>query len=216
MKLYTYWRSSAAYRVRIALALKGVAFDSVPVSLHPDRLEQYDPAYRALNPEMRLPSLELDDGRVVGQSMAMLEWIEETWPEPALLPADAWGRAEVRAVCQAIVSDTHPLQNSSVLAALRERFGADDAAVRDWARHWIGRGLLACEARAAGRQTTFLFGETPGLADVCLVPQMYNARRFGVDLAALPRLAAVEARCTELAAFRSAAPEVQPDAPAAD
>lgn len=212
MKLYTYWRSSAAYRVRIALALKGVAYDSVAVSLHPGQLEQYGDAYRAVNPEMRLPALEVE-GRTLGQSMAMLEWIEETWPAPALLPDDGWARAEVRGLCQTIVSDTHPLQNTSVLADLRSRFGADDAAAADWARHWIGRGLAACEARTAGGETTFLFGDTPGFADICLVPQMYNARRFGVDLTAMPRLVAVDDRCRALPAFQAASPETQPDAP---
>ncbi|MEM0985222.1 MAG: maleylacetoacetate isomerase [Pseudomonadota bacterium] len=214
MKLYTYWRSSAAYRVRIALALKGVSYERVVVSLHPDRLEQYGEAYKAVSPEMRLPSLEVG-GKLIGQSMAMLELIEETQKGPSLLPDNPWARAEVRAFAQLIVSDTHPLQNMSVFKALRETFGADEAAIKAWAQTWIGRGLAACEARVSDSETKFLFGNAPGFAEICLVPQLYNARRFEVDVSAMPTLLDAEARCQELDAFKAALPEAQPDAPVA-
>ncbi|MEL6286344.1 MAG: maleylacetoacetate isomerase [Pseudomonadota bacterium] len=211
MKLYTYWRSSAAYRVRIALALKAVPHERVSVSLHPGKLEQLGDAYKAVNPQMRLPSLEVD-GRVIAQSMAILEWLEERYPDPPLLPTDPWARAEIRAFAQIIASDTHPLQNTSVLRYLEDAHGADQTSKRRWAQEWMGRGLAACEALAEGRTTPFLFGETPSFADICLVPQLYKARRFDLELAAMPRLLAVETACLALPAFQVAAPDMQPDA----
>ena len=213
LKLYTYWRSSAAYRVRIALALKGVAYDSVPVSLAPDILAHRQADYQAINPQMRLPSLKVGEDILV-QSMAILEWIEETFTEPALLPTDPIQRAQCRAFAQLIVSDIHPLQNSSILGILRNEMGAGDAQVRSWIHGVMQRGFEALEALSANRPAgPFLFGEAPGLAEICLVPQLYNARRFEVDLAPYPRLLELEAAASALPALEAARPENQPDAP---
>ncbi|MCI4644886.1 MAG: maleylacetoacetate isomerase [Hyphomonadaceae bacterium] len=213
LKLYTYWRSSAAYRVRIALNLKGVAYESIPVSLAPAVLAHRESAYRAVNPQMRLPSLDVD-GDVLIQSMAILEWIEESFPEPALLPADPILRAQARAFAQLIVSDIHPLQNSSILGILRNEYEVSDAGVRRWVHGAMQRGFEALEALAANLPADpFLFGGHPGLAEICLVPQLYNARRFDVDLSPYPRLLAVDGAVSELGAFKAAHPDMQPDAP---
>lgn len=213
LKLYDYWRSSAAYRLRIAFNLKGVDFDSVPVNIAPGSDEQFGDTYRAINPQMRVPSIEVD-GQVASQSMAILEWLEESWPQPALLPADPWQRLRVRAFADVIACDIHPLNNLSVLGKLRADFGADTDAVETWYRDWIIRGFIALEAIAVkqGAGSSFLFGDKPGLAEVCLVPQMYNARRFDTPLDAFPRLLEVDARCHEMTQFKRAAPEaVMPD-----
>lgn len=206
LKLYDYWRSSAAYRLRIALKLKDVDYLSVPIDLHPDVLAQKSEAYRALNPQMRVPAIEID-GEVIGQSMAILEWLEEKWPTPSLLPQDPVQRLKVRAFADTIACDVHPLNNTSVLAVLRAEFGAGDAAISTWYADWITRGFAALEARVACQDTPFLFGDAPGLAEVCLVPQVYNARRFNVDLSAFPRLVEVDANCQDVPAFAAAAPE---------
>ena len=212
MRLYSYWRSSAAYRVRIALALKGIAYDCIPVHLIRGGGEQHSPDYKRLNPGGRVPTLETD-GHAIHQSMAILEWLEETQPRTPLLPSDPLGRARVRGIAQLIVSDIQPLQNISVTNYLRDEahWGSEQTAA--WLRHWIGRGMAAVERAlddpATGR---FCHGDSPTIADLCLVPQCYASRRFGVDVAAYPRIAAIEQRCLALPAFLAAAPEAQPDA----
>jgi maleylpyruvate isomerase len=209
MRLHGYFRSAAAYRVRIALNLKGVSVAHVP---HHLRLgEQRAAAYLALNPQGLVPALELDDGAVLTQSLAIIEWLDETHPEPALLPADPLQRAKVRAFAQALACDTHPVQNLKVLNRLRALGLAEDA-VADWAGAVNAEGLAACEALIATTPGPFCFSGRPGLADICLVPQLGNARRFKVDVAAYPRLLAAEAACKALPAFTEAAPEKQADA----
>lgn len=210
MRLYTRWQNSAGERVRIALNLKGLGYEYVPVSsLPPD-------AYRGLNPQGLMPALDVGGGRVVAQSTAILEYLEETHPEPALLPADPVLRAEARAFAQLIASDLHPINNNRVRKYLSERLGANEAEVLAWYRHWAGLALRALE-ETLGRQRRgdrpFCFGARPGWADLHLAPQMANARRFGCDLSPYPRLLAVDARCSELDAFRRARPEAQPDHP---
>ncbi|WP_049621962.1 maleylacetoacetate isomerase [Frateuria defendens] len=211
--LYDYWRSSAAYRVRIALNLKGLAYESRPVHLLREGGEQHAPAYRALNPQELVPCL-CEGGRVLTQSMAIVEYLEETHPAPPLLPADAAGRARVRALAQLIACDVHPLGNLRVLQRLETQFGADPAARGEWMRHWIAAGLQAFEAHLAdGAAGRYCHGDAPGLADVLLVPQVYNALRWQLPLEDYPRLHGIHAACNELEAFRRAAPERQPDAP---
>jgi maleylacetoacetate isomerase len=212
-RLYSYWRSSASYRVRIALALKGLPYDYLAVDLAKGGGEQNQPAYRAVNPQGRVPALETD-GRVLTQSLAILEYLEETHPEPPLLPADAFGRARVRSLAGIVACDIQPLQNLVVTQYLRDRLGIDDVAVKTWLQEWIGRGLTALETRLAREPETgqFCHGEHPGMADACLVPQVYAARRFGVDLARFPTVARIDATCRALESFRRAAPEAQPDA----
>lgn len=212
MRLHGYWRSSAAYRVRIALNLKGVTVEHVPVDLRQN--DQTAPPYLARNPSGLIPLLETEDGAVLFQSLAIIEWLEETTPEPPLLPSDALGRARVRALALSVAADTHPLGNLRVLRDLRSRFGADQAAVDDWYRHWYGAGCLALETRLARDPATgrFCHGDTPGLADLCLVPQLYNARRVALPLEPYPTLTRIEAACLALPAFADAAPERQADA----
>ncbi|HVN42703.1 MAG TPA: maleylacetoacetate isomerase [Steroidobacteraceae bacterium] len=213
LKLYTYWRSSAAYRVRIALNHKGLPFESVPKHLLRDGGEQRKADYLALNPQGLIPALA-DGDNVIPQSLAICEYLEETHPEPPLLPGRARDRAIVRGMSLAIACDVHPLNNLPIQAYLRREFGADDAAVNRWVVHWIHRGFIALEAwvaREAG-DGRHCYGSAVTLADVCLVPQAYNARRFGVDLAAYPRLAAITAHLETRPAFAAARPEAQPDA----
>ncbi|MEO1405522.1 MAG: maleylacetoacetate isomerase [Pseudomonadota bacterium] len=212
MKLYSYWRSSAAYRLRIALALKGVAYETIAVNIAPGKNEQVGEDFRAINPQMRVPALEAN-GTVMTQSMAILEWLDEMYPEPPLLPGDAWLRQQIRTAADIIACDIHPLNNLSVLKALRQDIGATDDAVSHWYADWIQRGFAAIEKSAErSNRHKFLFGDTPTLAEICLVPQVYNARRFNVDLSAFPRLTEVDAACLELDAFKQAVPENQPDA----
>jgi maleylpyruvate isomerase len=208
MTLHGYFRSTAAWRVRIALGLKGIAYDRA--FHHLRRGEQRAADYLAVNPQGFVPALVTDDGAVLTQSLAIVEFLDETHRAPPLLPPDPLGRARARAFALAIACDIHPLQNLTVLERLRG-LGLDEAAVQDWARAAIDRGLTACEALIGDGVGPFAFGAAPGLADLCLVPQLYNARRFGVDLR-WPRLAAVEAACAELPAFTVARPENQPDA----
>jgi len=210
--LHGYFRSGTTYRVRLALNWKGAAYDYVPVNLVEGA--QSDAAYRALNPQGLVPAL-IADGTVLTQSPAILEWIEETWPERPLLPADSVQRARVRAFAAAIGCDIHPIQNLRVLKKVRAECGGEDAAPA-WARHWIETGFQALEALAAdgGGSRGFLFGQGPTLAEIYLVPQMYNARRFGVDLAPFPRLVEADAAARALPEFERATPENQPDAPA--
>jgi maleylpyruvate isomerase len=208
MILHGYFRSTAAWRVRIALNLKGLG--ATQVSHHLRRGEQRAPAFLALNPQGLLPVLETESGAVLTQSLAILEWLEETVPAPALLPADPVARAQVRAFALAIACDIHPVQNLKVLQRLRA-LGLDEAQVTAWARHTIEEGLDACEALLRGQSGPFCFGAQPTLADVCLVPQLSNARRFGAELR-WPRLLAAEAAALSLPAFQAAAAERQPDA----
>jgi maleylpyruvate isomerase len=209
LKLHGYFRSGAAYRVRIALNLKGLTAEHVPHHLR--KGEQRDPAYLTLNPQGLVPTLELDDGAVLTQSLAIVEWLEDTHPEPPLLPPDPLARARVRAFALAIACDTHPVQNLKVLNRVRA-LGMDDAAVTAWAAEVNADGLAACEALIRDEPGPFCFGAVPTLADVCLVPQLVNARRFGVDLSRFPRLLAAERATNALPAFADAAPERQPDA----
>jgi len=212
MKLYTYWRSSAAYRVRIALNLKGLAYAQVAVDLRAGAQRAED--YLALNPQGAVPLLELDDGTRLTQSLAICEYLEERYPAPALLPHDAPGRARVRALALAVACDIHPLNNLRVLNDLQELFGIDAGGRERWYRHHVERGLSALEAMlvAQPQRAGFCHGDAPTLADLCLVPQLYNARRFDCDLSACPTLVAIDARCRALAPFARAAPERQPDA----
>jgi len=212
IRLYDYVRSSAAYRVRIALNLKGADYSLVPINILPGADQQLTDDYRRVNPQMRVPAIEVDD-RIAGQSMAIIEWIEETLPGPALLPKDPWQRLRARAFADTIACDIHPLNNLSPLAWLRKEFGADEAAVSRWYGEWILRGFRALEemaAESAGR--TFLFGDAPGIAEITLVPQIVNAHRFKVDISPFPRLIEVDAACRALDAFIRAAPENQPAA----
>lgn len=212
MKLYTFFRSGTSHRLRIALALKGLGVEQVAVDLRSDA--HLSAVYRAVNPQQLVPALELDDGRVLIQSGAIIEWLEECHPEPPLLPAEPFARQRVRALAAIVASDIHPVNNRRILEALRRRFGADEAAVNAWCASWIGAGFDAIEALLAAdaARGAFCVGDTPTLADVHLVPQVESARRFGVDLARWPRIAAVDAACAQLQAFARAAPAVQPDA----
>jgi maleylacetoacetate isomerase len=209
MKLYTYWRSSAAYRVRIALELKGLTAKRVPVSLVAG--EQSRPDYTARNPQALVPALELDDGTVLTQSLAIIDWLDATHPEPPLLPAEPLPRARTLEVAHAVAMDIHPVNNLRVLNALGDRFGADAQGKRDWMTHWMRLGLNTIEPRLPGTRYA-LTGDRPTLADICLVAQLYNARRWGLDVAEWPRIAAADAACRALPAFAAAAPEAQPDA----
>ncbi|MEM1391214.1 MAG: maleylacetoacetate isomerase [Pseudomonadota bacterium] len=206
VKIYDYWRSSAAYRVRIALNIKGMDYEKVPVSLHPDKQEQKSERYRISNPQMRLPAIEVE-GETVGQSMAILEWIDETLAGPSLLPNDSLMRLKARAFANTIACDVHPLNNQSVLGWLKDEMGQDEEARSRWYAEWIQRGFAALEKRYATEVGPFLFAEYPTIAEIVLVPQMYNARRFNVELSAFPKLKAVDAACQALEAFRKASPE---------
>ncbi|MGH8678068.1 MAG: maleylacetoacetate isomerase [Burkholderiales bacterium] len=209
MRVHGYFRSAASWRVRIALNLKGAEADQV--SHHLRRGEQRAPAYLALNPQGLVPAFELGDGTVLTQSMAIIEWLEETVPEPALLPKDTVERAHVRAFSLVLAADTHPLQNLGVLDRLRA-LGQSEQEVQGWAADVNAAGLDSCEALLRGSSGPFCFGGSPTLADICLVPQLGNARRFGVDVTRFPRLLQSEAACMALAAFADAAPARQPDA----
>jgi maleylacetoacetate isomerase len=214
--LYDYWRSSAAYRVRIALNLKGLSYESRPVHLVRNGGEQHAAEYQAINPQQLVPSL-LDGERVLTQSLAIMEYLDETHPEPALLPADARGRARVRALAMTVASDAHPIGNLRVLQQLQAQFGADELQRVEWSRFWIATSFMALETMLAGNAATgrFCHGDTPGMADACLVPQFYNALRWKLALEDYPTLQRIYAECNALEAFQRAAPEVQPDAPIA-
>ena len=213
IRLYSYWRSTAAYRVRIALELKGLEYELVPVHLVRDGGEQRKPAYRGLNPQGRVPLLE-HDGTYISQSLAIIEYLDEEFGQSPTLPADARGRARVRGLAQLVACDIHPLNNLSVLAYLKGELGADKADVKRWYGHWIEQGFNAFEQRIRGEDGTgkFCHGDRPGLADLCLVPQVYNARRFDIDISKYSRILAIDAECMALPAFQMASPEQQPDA----
>jgi len=209
MKLHGYFRSSASYRVRIALNLKGLSTEHLPHHLR--KGEQCAPAYLAINPQGLVPTLEDDAGTVLTQSLAIIEWLDESYPAPPLLPDDPLRRAKVRAFAMALACDVHPVQNLKVLARLRQ-LGLPEEKVTEWAA-WANReGLSACETLIAGEPGPFCFGAAPTIADLCLVPQLANARRFGVDVTAYPRLLKAEAAARENKAFADAAPDQQPDA----
>jgi maleylpyruvate isomerase len=211
MKFYGYFRSSSSYRCRIAFNLKGLDYDFE--SVHLKLGAQKGPEFTAINPQRLLPALITDDGAELTQSLAILEWLDETHPEPALLPSAPLERARVRAFAQVIACEIHPLQNLRVLKYLADEFGADSAATTKWLSRWLSEGLEACEALLAkrDRESAFCFGDTPGLADICLVPQIFSAQRFGVDISHLTRIAAIHARCEALPAFADAHPARQPD-----
>jgi len=211
LKLYSYFRSSAAYRCRIALNLKGLAYETAFVHLVKEGGQHNAPAYRALNPQALVPALE-HDGRVITQSLAIIEYLDELHPDPPLLPGDAEQRAKVRAFALAIACDMHPINNLRVLNYLKGPLQQNQAATDAWYRHWVEIGLAACEGLLPRANTRFCFGDQPTLADICLVPQIYNARRFKGDLSAMPRLVAIYEAARALPAFAKAAPEAQPDA----
>lgn len=217
LRLYSYWRSSAAYRVRIGLNLKGLAYQTVPVHLVRDGGEQHAEEFRALNPQELVPVLMHGD-RAMRQSLAILEYLDETWPESPLLPAASRNRQRVRAIAQAVACEIHPLNNLRVLQYFGDVWNVPTAERDGWVRHWIGTGFQAIEAMLAGHPSTgrFCEGDRPGMADCCLVPQVYNARRFGVEMGAFPTIEKIEQVCLELPAFQDAHPDAQPDAPKAD
>jgi maleylacetoacetate isomerase len=211
--LYSYWRSSAAFRVRIALNLKGLHYETRAVHLVRDGGEQHSPAYVALNPQQLVPAL-VDGDRVLTQSMAIIEYLDETHPLPPLLPKDPAGRARVRALAQLVACDIHPIGNLRVFQELDKQFGASDEQKAVWMRHWIATGFHALETMLAGSKDTgrYCHGDTPGMADACLVPQVYNARRWKVPLGDYPNILRIDAACATLQAFHDAMPEQQPDA----
>jgi maleylacetoacetate isomerase len=208
--LYTFFRSSAAYRVRIALNLKGLTPDMVSVHLQKEGGLNKKPEFRAINPQMRVPALKLDSGAVLVQSLAIIEYLDEIHPQPPLLPQDPLARAKVRALAQLIACDIHPLNNVGPLRYLKNELGQPQDKIDTWYHHWILEGFAALEALLG--EGRYAFGNEVTLADICVVPQVYNARRFKVRLDRFPRIVAVDAACSELAAFDRARPENQPDA----
>jgi maleylacetoacetate isomerase len=210
VKLYGFFRSSAAYRVRIALNLKNLSYDMAAIHISKDGGRHRLPEYRKINPQMRVPALALSSGDILIQSLAIIEYLDEVYSDPPLLPADDLARARVRAVAQIVACDMHPLNNSGTLAYLRGPLGHDQAAIEDWYAHWVAEGFDAVEDLI--RPGPYAFGAHVTVADICLVPQVYNARRFKVPLERYPKIASVEAACLRLPAFEKARPENQPDA----
>jgi maleylpyruvate isomerase len=210
MKLYTYFRSSAAYRVRIALNLKGITCEQIPIHLTKDGGRQHSAEFRAINPHGRVPALALDSGEVLTQSLAIIDYLEETHPTPVLLPADPVKRAKVRAFAQVIACDIHPLNNLISLQYLRRTLKHEQPEIDTWYHHWILQGFEALEAAAT--PGPYSFGGEVTLADICLVPQVFNARRLKVPLDKFPKLVAIDAACLRLPTFDRARPENQPDA----
>ena len=211
MKLYTFFRSSAAFRARIALNVKGLPYESVSKAL--GKGEHRNADYLDKNPQGLIPALDVD-GTVLSQSLAIIEYLDETHPTPPLLPPDAIGRAQVRSMAQAIACDIHPLNNLRVLNYLRKPLGQTDDGVNTWYRHWVTEGFTGLEqlVRKHSKQQRFCYGDAVSLADICLVPQMFNARRFDTDLTPFPTLVAISTHLESLPAFANARPEVQPDA----
>jgi maleylacetoacetate isomerase len=215
LRLYSYWRSSAAYRVRIALNLKGLPYETLPVHLLNNGGEQHSAAFQEVNPQELIPVL-LDGGRVIRQSMAIVEYLDETYDgELKLLPTTARDRARVRALAQLIACDVHPLNNTRVMQYLEREFKVPQVEREHWTRHWIIEGFKAFETLLVDNPSTgqFCEGDDPSLADVCLVPQVYNARRWAVDMTQFPTISRIDEQCRKLAAFENARPENQPDAP---
>ena len=213
MKLHTYFRSSAAFRVRIALNLKGLAYESLPVHLLREGGEQLKDSYRAINPAAMVPTLE-DGGVVLGQSLAIIEYLDEVHRAAPLMPADAIGRARVRELALTVACDIHPLANLRVLRHLLHDLKVSEEAKNAWSVHWVKEGLAVLEAKLAGSAATGVFchGDVPTLADCCLVPQVFNARRVGVDMAPYPTIVRIDAACMALPAFAAAHPSQQADA----
>jgi len=211
VKLYSYFRSSAAYRVRIALNLKRLTFDTVGIHLQKEGGQNLKPEYRAVNPQMRVPALRLDSGDVLTQSLAIIEYLDETYPDPPLIPAERIERARVRAAAQLIACDIHPLNNTSPLRYLKNKLRQEQATIDAWYHHWILEGFTALETMLT-RAGPYAFGANVTLVDICLVPQVANARRLKVPLEAFPKIIAVDAACAKLVAFEQARPENQPDA----
>jgi maleylacetoacetate isomerase len=210
VKVYTYFRSSAAYRLRIALNIKGLSGDMVSVHLQKEGGQHRKPEYRAINPQMRVPALKLDSGEVLTQSLAIIEYLDEVDPQPPLLPRDPVERAKVRALALAIACDIHPLNNLAPLRYLKNELGQEQSKIDAWYHHWILEGFEALETMV--QPGPYAFGGEVTLADVCLVPQIYNARRLKVPLERFPKLVAIDAACAKLPAFEQARPENQPDA----
>lgn len=214
MILYSYFRSSAAYRVRIGLNLKGLDYQIRPVHLLKDGGQQHQPDYVQVNPVQLLPALD-DDGLIITQSLAILEYLDERYPELPLLPKALADRAWARSMAQTVACDIHPLNNLRVLQYLKNDLHVQEDARNQWYRHWVSVGLEGLEAlvlRHGKKGQAFIFGDLPSIAEICLIPQMFNARRFDIDLTAFPRLLAIEEKCLELSAFQEAAPDRQPDA----
>ena len=213
MKLYTFFRSSASYRVRIALNLKGLGYEQAPVHLRRGGGEQHQPAYKALNPQALVPALE-DNGRILTQSLAIIEYLEEKYPNVPLLPKDPADKALVRSMALVIACEVHPIQNLRVLNYAKSNYSLSDEQINHWSQHWIELGFMALEQMivAQPNRGRFCFGDTPTLADICLVPQLGNARRYGCDLSRYPNILTIEKNCLALPAFDEAAPEKQPDA----
>jgi maleylpyruvate isomerase len=210
MKLYSYYRSSAAYRLRIALNLKGLAYDTAPIHLVRDGGHNRRPEFRAVNPQMRVPVLTLPSGDVLLQSLAIIEYLDETHAEPPLLPKDPIWRAKARALAQIIACDIHPLNNVGPLRYLKREMHQEQSAIDAWYHHWVTEGFEAFEALLGSRP--FCCGSAVTVADICLVPQVYNARRLKVPLDQFPKIVAIDAACMKLQAFDRARPENQPDA----
>jgi len=208
MKLYSYFRSSAAYRVRIALNLKAIDYDLAIVNLL--KSQQLDEGYLAVNPQGLLPALETEEG-YLAQSLAILEWLDETYPQSPIIAGSAWQKAKIRNISYAIACDIHPVNNLRVLKYLSNELNVDDEAKNKWYRHWIEIGFEKIELMLSD-SSDYCVGDQPTLADICLVPQVFNAIRFKVDMAAYPKIAAIYERCNKLAAFDDAAPQNQPDA----
>lgn len=213
MKLYTFFRSSASYRVRIALNLKGLTYDQAPIHLRRGGGEQLTAAYKSINPQALVPAFE-DDGKILTQSLAIIEYLDEKFPKPPLLPVDLADKAFVRSLAMVVACEVHPIQNLRVLNQLKATYNQSDAQVNPWAQHWINLGLSAIEQMivAQTRRGKFSFGDTPTLADICLIPQLGNARRFGCDLSKYPAILEIEKTCMAIPTFADAAPEKQPDA----
>lgn len=213
MKLYTFFRSSASYRVRIALNLKGLSYESAAIHLRRGGGEQLMPAYTALNPQALVPALE-DNGRILTQSLAIIEYLDETHPNSPLLPKDPADKALVRSMALVIACEVHPIQNLRVLNYVKASYNQSDEQVNKWAQHWIDLGLSALQEMivAQPKRGQFCYGDTPTLADICLIPQLGNARRYSCDLSRYPTILAIEKNCNAIAAFADAAPEKQPDA----
>lgn len=210
MKLYTYFRSSAAYRVRIALNLKGLPYDMAPVHLTRDGGQQHRPEFQKINPQKRVPALELSSGEILTQSLAIIEYLDEIEPEPPFLPADALERAHVRALAQIVACDIHPLNNLIALQYLKRVLKHEQAEIDAWYHHWVIEGFTALEQMLT--PSPYAHGAHVTLADICLIPQVYNARRLKVPLDAFPKIVSVEQACLKLPAFDKARPDNQPDA----